>query len=105
MGRVKETTNGGIKSELSGSFQKMNEVFKRINQARQSHMTVLIRGESGTGKELFARTIHQNSSREQDKDKDKFIAINRVTIAPHLFENELFGYKMNQSENYIGPRF
>lgn len=50
---------------------------------------VLIQGESGTGKELFARAIHQASSRSGKP----FIAVNCGAIPQELVDAELFGYE------------
>lgn len=49
---------------------------------------ILVMGESGVGKEVFAKAIHQTSSR---RDKP-FIALNCAAIPEHLIESELFGY-------------
>jgi transcriptional regulator of acetoin/glycerol metabolism len=49
---------------------------------------ILVMGESGVGKEVFARAIHQSSTRS---DKP-FVALNCAAIPEHLIESELFGY-------------
>lgn len=49
----------------------------------------LIQGESGTGKELFARAIHQASSRSGNV----FVAVNCGAIPQELVDAELFGHE------------
>ncbi len=50
---------------------------------------VLLQGETGTGKDLFARQVHDLSSR---RDK-QFLKINCAALPQELIESELFGYK------------
>ena len=51
--------------------------------------TVLISGPSGVGKEVFARYIHQQSSRAEQP----FIALNCAAIPENMLEAMLFGYE------------
>ena len=55
----------------------------------KSDATVLLTGESGVGKEVFARYIHDQSSRS----KGPFIAINCAAIPDNLLEATLFGHE------------
>lgn len=55
----------------------------------RSDATVLLTGESGTGKEVFARYIHEQSTR----NRGPFVAINCAAIPDNLLEATLFGYE------------
>ncbi|MNL16027.1 Transcriptional regulatory protein ZraR [compost metagenome] len=61
------------------------ELCKRV---AKSSATISITGESGTGKEVFAKAIHNWSSRA----KKPFVAINCSAIPEMLLESELFGH-------------
>ncbi|MGC9329941.1 MAG: sigma-54 interaction domain-containing protein, partial [Candidatus Hinthialibacter sp.] len=76
-------------SDIIGRSAPMRKIFDILPQIAQSDATVLLLGESGTGKELFARAIHQLSSRQQQA----FIAVNCGALPDTLLESELFGYK------------
>lgn len=74
---------------IVGSSESLKKAKNDAIIAAKSDFNVLIRGESGTGKEIFARTIHNNSSRK----KNSFIAVNCAAIPENLLESELFGYE------------
>ena len=67
------TANEGITfSHIIGNSSCLKETIERSKIVAKSESTVLLQGESGTGKELFARAIHNASSRRNGP----FIAIN-----------------------------
>jgi DNA-binding NtrC family response regulator len=74
---------------ILGEDRSLQEITLAIQKAAPTDATVLITGESGTGKELFARAIHQLSTR---KDAP-FVAVNCAAIPELLLENELFGHE------------
>jgi transcriptional regulator with PAS, ATPase and Fis domain len=88
--------------DIIGSSGKICELLDLSKKIASTDVTVLITGESGTGKELFARFIHDNSPRSEEK----FISINCAAIPDNLLENELFGHKKgaftDAGEDYEG---
>jgi len=74
---------------LHGSSAPMQEVYRRIERAAPTTVTVLITGESGSGKDVVARTIHQQSPRASRP----YVAINCAATPRNLIEAELFGYE------------
>ncbi len=75
--------------EIITESPEMKRLINLATNLASSDITVLIYGESGTGKELFARYIHRNSRRSQNR----FIAVNCAAIPDNLLESELFGYE------------
>jgi len=76
-------------STIIATTPEMQSLIDLAKRAANSDATVLLLGESGTGKELFARSIHQWSSRRSMP----FVIINCVALADTLLENELFGHE------------
>ena len=76
-------------ADIVGSGPAMEKVFRLVESAITSPITVLLQGETGTGKEVIARAIHFEGPR---KDKP-FVAVNCGAFTETLLESELFGYR------------
>jgi Nif-specific regulatory protein len=76
-------------SEIIGTGPAMAEVFRLMESAAASPITVLIEGETGTGKELVARGIHRTSPRADGP----FLAVNCAAVTETLLESQLFGHR------------
>lgn len=74
-------------SGLFGNSTAMASAKRYAYKLSQLDCSVLITGESGTGKSFMAQAI----GREQPR-KGPFITVDCSTIAPTLFESEMFGY-------------
>ena len=85
----KEVNQLGRPSELIGECQIFKDIVNKAIKLASSEAFVLIQGASGTGKELFARLVHQHSTR---KDQP-FIAVNCAAMPDQLLESELFGHE------------
>jgi len=72
-----------------GSFETMQDIYKKIGVCANNNLCVLVSGKTGTGKELIAELIHKNSIR----NKSLFLAVNCASIPDELFESQLFGHE------------
>ncbi len=79
----------GSNDEMVADDLHSRELMEMARRVAQSDATVMICGESGTGKEVYARFIHNNSSRADGP----FIAINCAAIPENMLEAVLFGYE------------
>lgn len=72
-----------------GRSEKMRVLKETISQISVVDCNVLINGETGTGKEMVAKSIHNLSSR----NNERFVAINCASFNEELLGNELFGHE------------
>lgn len=78
-----------FQSNIIGQSAGIKRVFKLIEKAINTNITVMITGETGTGKEVVAKSIHYNG-----KQKTKpFVPVNMSAIPKDLVESELFGHE------------
>ena len=78
-------------AELASRLLKtpsMSRVMGIANQVAKLNIPVLITGETGTGKSVLAHWLHQHSPRHEEN----FVKVNCPSIAPSLFESEMFGH-------------
>lgn len=83
------TPKGDENGPLMGEDPTFLKALAAVEHAAQSEATVFLSGESGTGKELFARHLHNLSSRSAGP----FIPINCSAIPHELIESEMFGHE------------
>jgi Nif-specific regulatory protein len=74
-------------AEMVGTAPAMAAVFRLMESAAASTITVLLEGETGTGKELVARGIHAAGARATQP----FVAC--ISAPDELLESELFGHR------------
>jgi two-component system NtrC family response regulator len=75
-------------SEIIGTSESLQKVFRIVEKVADTNASVLIEGESGTGKELIARAIHYKSRRAAKP----VLAVNCGALPESLLESELFGH-------------
>jgi two-component system NtrC family response regulator len=77
------------RERIIGSSPQLKKCLDIMGQFANSNTNILITGETGTGKELFARTIHENSSRA----KKNFVVVDCAALPETLVESMLFGHE------------
>jgi transcriptional regulator with GAF, ATPase, and Fis domain len=79
----------GRADEILGRSEQLVQVISELGQVAPANTTVLILGETGTGKELFARAVHDASSRRGKP----LVRVNCAAIPATLIESEFFGHE------------
>ena len=86
---LREMISSNSKLTIIGKSPKIQEIKEFIEKVANLDCTILLEGETGTGKEFFARLIHENSRRAENK----FFAANCGAFIEELLSNELFGHE------------
>ncbi|MFZ0789021.1 MAG: sigma-54-dependent Fis family transcriptional regulator [Chromatiaceae bacterium] len=68
---------------------QMRRNVETVRKVLERDLPFILFGETGAGKEVFAKAMHEASSR---RDKP-FVAVNCASLPESLIESELFGYK------------
>ena len=74
---------------IIGNSSRIERCLAQLAPAAFSDASVIITGETGTGKELFARAIHENSLRKDNK----FVIVDCAALPESLVESTLFGHE------------
>lgn len=99
--RLREEVNSKYDfSSIKGSSVAIKKVFRLIEKATRTNITVSISGETGTGKELVAKAIHYNSKNR----KSPLVTVNIAAIPKELLESELFGFEKGAFTGAISKR-
>ena len=80
---------GVEKDELIGNEKSFISAKAKALQAAKYDISILLFGETGTGKEIFAKLIHNNSSRREKP----FVSVNCSAVNTQIAESEFFGHK------------
>ena len=86
--------------EIIGQSAALKGILKQVETVAPTDSTVLLLGETGTGKELFARAIHNLSSRRERA----LVKVNCAAIPTGLLESELFGHEKGAFTGAIAQR-
>ena len=89
-----------LPSDVIGNSKAFLTAYDLLQQAASSQITVLLLGETGAGKEVFARSLHNRSTRRNES----FIAINCAAIPHDLVEAELFGVEKGAYTGALNSR-
>lgn len=87
-------------SAMIGESEPMIKIREMIERVAPTEARVLITGENGTGKELVARSIHEQSNRNQSP----LVEVNCAAIPSELIESELFGHEKGAFTSAVKQR-
>ena len=73
---------------IIGDSPALRIAIARVQEVAPTDASVMLLGETGTGKELFARAVHNRSTRRHRP----FVSVNCAALPSTLIETELFGH-------------
>ncbi len=88
------------RDHIIGTSPALNTCLELVAQSAGSDAHVFITGETGTGKELFARAVHENSSRRNEN----FVVVDCTALPETLVESLLFGHEKGTFTGAERPR-
>ncbi|MDO5575609.1 MAG: sigma-54 dependent transcriptional regulator, partial [Fibrobacter sp.] len=83
-----------------GKSKAIDKVIQYANVAAINNTVVLLQGETGTGKGVFAKWIHEHSSRKNEA----FVEVNCSSLKGELLRSELFGHAKGSFTSAIKDR-
>ena len=86
--------------DIVGDAPSLRLALGRVLEVASTDASVVILGETGTGKELFARAVHNRSSRRGQP----FVRVNCAALPPTLIESELFGHERGAFTGAVSMR-
>ncbi|WP_404377598.1 nitric oxide reductase transcriptional regulator NorR [Vreelandella aquamarina] len=86
--------------DILGHSTVLQRLLHELDVVAASDLTVLLVGETGVGKELFARRLHQCSSRY----KAPLVQVNCAALPESLAESELFGHVKGAFSGAVSAR-
>ena len=86
---LEEAPDGFANEQFHFISSAMQGLMRQVQKVARSDAAILLTGETGTGKDFVAKLIHNFSRRKESL----FVKVNCPSLAPSLFESELFGHE------------
>jgi formate hydrogenlyase transcriptional activator len=99
-GHMADDPDAGDFEEIVGDSPVLRVALSRVLEVASTDASVMLLGETGTGKELFARAVHNRSSRRGQP----FVRVNCAALPPTLIETELFGHERGAFTGAVSMR-
>ncbi|MBK9638396.1 MAG: sigma-54-dependent Fis family transcriptional regulator [Bacteroidetes bacterium] len=87
-------------NEMIGESAPIKKIKEMIVRVAPTDARILVTGENGTGKELVARSIHEQSNRNDSP----LVEVNCAAIPSELIESELFGHEKGAFTSAVKQR-